>query len=119
MGTSLFIILSLLFQKHWYIDFVNQSVDEVKYKGVYLHWIGLKHSLKHGCATLIIFILAGVTPTVAILAGILDFITHYHIDWVKMNFGNRNITTPQFWAHLGLDQLMHYMTYIVIIKFLL
>ena len=45
---------------------------------------------------------------------LLDFIAHYHIDWCKMNYGNRDITTPAFWNHLGLDQMAHQVTYLLI-----
>jgi hypothetical protein len=44
----------------------------------------------------------------------LDFLAHYHIDWTKMNYGNRDIRTPQFWNHLGLDQMAHQICYIFI-----
>ena len=54
-------------------------------------------------------------PEVVLILGFFDFITHYHIDWAKMNWGNRDITTPAFWAHLGLDQMMHQFVYLIII----
>ena len=34
------------------------------------------------------------------------------IDWAKMNWGNRDKENPSFWAHLGLDQMAHQLTYI-------
>jgi len=46
-------VLILLQIKHWYIDFVNQTEEEVKHKGIYLDWIGIKHSAKHGVATFV------------------------------------------------------------------
>jgi hypothetical protein len=112
MSVEILIILILLQIKHWYIDFVNQSDEEVKHKGIYLDWRGVKHSAKHGLATAIIFAL-WVTPIVAIIYGIVDFILHYHIDWTKMNHGNRDITTPAFWNHLGLDQMAHQLSYVI------
>lgn len=111
------IILVLLQVKHWYIDFVNQSEEEVKHKGIYLNWLGVKHSLKHGFGTFLVFAVAGLPY--AILIGILDFVLHYHIDWSKMNYGNRDITTPQFWNHLGLDQMAHQISYLLYIYFAL
>lgn len=112
MNTAVVIAFALLFIKHWYIDFVNQSMDEVNHKGIYLHWKGVKHSLKQGVATSAIFFLLGCDIVTALALGALDFVIHYHTDWTKMNYGNRDITTPQFWNHLGLDQLVHYMTYL-------
>jgi len=109
----IFITLALLFIKHWYVDFVIQTDDEVQHKGIYGDWQGIKHSLKHGVATLIIFIVIGAAPIMAMAIAILDGVAHYHIDWTKMNYGNRDIQTPQFWNHLGLDQLAHYLTYLI------
>ena len=108
---EVFVILGLLFIKHWYIDFVNQSAEEVAHKGIYADWLGVKHSLKHGIVTSIIF-LPFVPFSFVIGLGALDFLIHYHVDYCKMRFGNRDIKTPQFWAQLGLDQLAHYFTYL-------
>ena len=105
--------LLLLFIKHWYIDFVMQTPRMVEEKGQYGKWYGILHSLEHAGATFVIFALAGIP--VAIGLALFDFVTHYHIDWAKMNYGNRDITTPQFWNHLGLDQLAHYIVYLIIV----
>jgi len=113
MFDTIFITLALLFIKHWYIDFVIQTDEEVKHKGIYGNWTGIVHSLKHGLATLIIFIAVDVSVGIALAIALLDIVIHYHVDWTKMNFGNRDITTPQFWNHLGLDQLAHYLTYLI------
>lgn len=115
MFDSIFVLLALLFTKHWYVDFVNQSAEEVEHKGTYLDWRGVKHSLKHGFATVIVMLLASVNFPSAVALGILDFATHYHIDWTKMNYSNRDVSTPQFWSHLGLDQLAHYMVYLFLV----
>jgi hypothetical protein len=106
--------LALLQIKHWYIDFVNQTEEEVKHKGIYLDWLGVKHSLKHGFGTAVI-VLSVTNFNIALAMGALDFILHYHIDWTKMNYGSRDITTPQFWNHLGLDQMAHQFCYLFII----
>jgi len=108
------LLLVLLLIKHWYIDFVMQTSRMVEEKGQYGKWYGILHSLQHGIATFAIFAFGGL-QLAAILA-LVDFVTHYHIDWTKMNYGNRDITTPQFWNHLGLDQLAHQLVYIIIIS---
>lgn len=113
METAL-IILVLLQIKHWYIDFVNQSSDEIAHKGIYWDWRGVKHSLKHGAATGVL-LLFFVPFEWAYLMGVVDFILHYHIDWAKMNYGNRDISTKAFWSHLGLDQMAHQLVYIFIV----
>lgn len=126
---ELILIVLILFQiKHWYIDFVNQSNEEVAHKGIYLDWLGVKHSLKHGVATFFIMfflVIANGADYVdfsiagAAIIGFIDFVTHYHIDWCKMNYGNRDITTPAFWNHLGLDQMAHQLVYIGLVYLVL
>jgi hypothetical protein len=114
MMTYAFCLLILLQIKHWYIDFVNQSTEEVQHKGIYWSWLGMKHSVKHGVATAgcLLLITGWEYFFFCAVLGTLDFILHYNIDWAKMNWGNRDIQTPAFWAHLGLDQMLHQITYI-------
>jgi hypothetical protein len=115
---SIFIILGLLFIKHWYIDFVNQSNEEVAGKGTYGQAHGLMHSIKHGVATFLIFAVYLTDWPMAVILGFLDFFTHYHIDWAKMNINKRwkyTIEQPQFWAWLGADQLAHSFTYLFLV----
>jgi hypothetical protein len=114
----IFIILVLLFVKHWYIDFVNQTADEVQWKGTYLKWAGIKHSLKHGVGTVLVLWICGIGPVDAVMLGVLDFMVHYHIDWTKININRKNNYTPQdkqFWTWLGADQLAHSLTYLFIV----
>jgi hypothetical protein len=112
MFNGMFLVLIALFVKHWYIDFVNQTDEEVKGKGIYGNAHGIMHSLKHGVATGIIFALFVFNFEIAVVFGFVDFVLHYHIDFCKMRFGNRDITTKAFWMQLGLDQLAHAVTYI-------
>ncbi len=114
----IFIALGLLFVKHWYVDFVNQTMEEVQYKGVYRDWRGIKHSLKQGVGTALVLALTGVFFLDAILLGLVDFILHYHIDWGKININkkfNYTVQDTKFWAWLGADQLAHSLTYLLII----
>lgn len=114
---AIFILLVLLQFKHWYIDFVDQDMEEVNHKGIFLHWLGMKHSLKQGFGTYIcISLIVGSEYWMYALAlAWVDFGIHYLVDWAKMNFGNRDIQNPKFWAHLGLDQMAHQLTYLWIV----
>jgi hypothetical protein len=117
MLNEVLLALVLLQIKHWYIDFVNQSNEEVAHKGIYMDWLGIKHSLKQGIATALIFWI-WVHPVIAIMLGIIDFAVHYHIDWAKMNINKKmgyTIEMSQFWALLGADQLAHQLTYLGLI----
>lgn len=112
MHADIFLALALLFVKHWYIDFVDQNDEEVKHKGIYGDFVGMMHSIKHGLATALVFAIVDPFVVNVLLLGAIDAVLHYHIDWIKMKFGNRNIATRAFWAQLGLDQLAHYFTYL-------
>ena len=118
MFNSLYILLALLFVKHWYIDFVYQSMEEVNGKGIYGNAHGVMHSLKHGVATFLIFWFYVMDFEYSIIIGFVDFVLHYHIDWTKININKRwNYTAenPKFWAWLGADQLAHSLTYILLV----
>ena len=111
-------LLVLLFVKHWVVDFVAQTEEEIKYKGVFGDWRGIKHSLKHGALTAVIAFMV-VDPVFALLVGLTDFVVHYLVDWTKMNYGERDMKNPKFWRDLGLDQLAHALTYVFIFNLLL
>ena len=114
MYDGIFVLLALLFIKHWYIDFVNQTEEEVKWKGTYFDWRGVKHSVKHGIATALIMSFFVYSIEDMIILGLIDFVIHYHIDWAKMNINKKfgyTIKMPQFWVLLGADQLAHSLTY--------
>lgn len=112
-------VLSLMFLltvKHFVVDFVLQTDKMVQEKGIYGAWGGIYHSLGHGAFTYLA--LAWLDPVDAILPALLDMIVHYHVDWAKMNINRHYGYTPQhhqFWLWLGIDQLLHYLTYIAII----
>lgn len=117
MEFVLLLLMVLLQIKHWYVDFVNQSHEEVVSKGIYGDFHGIMHSLKHGIGTFICVTVV-VGPMYAMFAfalAVFDFVTHYHIDWAKMNYGNRDIQNPKFWNHLGLDQMAHQIVYALIV----
>jgi hypothetical protein len=115
MFDTIYLLLGLLFIKHWYIDFVNQTEAEVKGKGIYGNLAGLAHSVKHGAATGVIMLLFVYSPYDAVILGLIDSLLHYHIDWIKMRFGTRDATTNAFWAQLGLDQLAHSLCYLFLV----
>lgn len=118
-------LMSLLIFKHFVVDFPMQTQRMVDEKGTYGAMGGLVHSGLHGWATMLIVtvFLAAVTGwdvtvagAVGSVIGLIDAVAHYHIDWVKMNF-SRDFTVKDrmFWTLLGLDQMLHYLTYILLI----
>lgn len=54
------------------------------------------------------------TPWFFFLA-ILDGLIHYHVDWVKMNYGEPDPSKAQkYWRDHGADQYAHTLTYLLI-----
>ena len=51
-----------------------------------------------------------------------EFLLHYHVDWLKEQVTRRNGWTAQdrgFWFALGTDQLVHGLSYLVIVAVLI
>lgn len=116
MTETALILIVLFCLKHWYIDFVNQTQVEVDSKGIYGQWRGILHSVKHAVGTVFCLWVIGGNEffLYGLLIGIIEGTIHYHIDWAKMNWGNRDMQTTEFWNHLGFDQMLHHITYIII-----
>ena len=107
-----FAYLSLLFIKHYIVDFIWQTDDMVKGKAIYGNKDGIAHSIEHALLALWVTFIITLNTPLSLAIGLIDGVLHYHIDWTKMNYGNRDITNKLFWNHLGLDQLAHALTYV-------
>lgn len=117
------ITLMLLLQvKHFVIDFPLQTKYQWSNKGTYGHSGGLLHALLHGFGTFLCIAFVILDIPSAIILSFADMIIHYHIDWAKMNINKKMTWGPttheQFWWLLGLDQLLHQVTYIGMICYL-
>ena len=115
--------LIFLSVKHTIADFFLQLPYQYKNKGLYGHPGGLLHALIHIiCTTPVFLIIPPSSITIAGLILLVEFIAHYHIDWLKKNFvhwQNLHAKTEAFWYAIGIDQLAHNLTYIGIIAALL
>lgn len=110
-----------LFIKHFIGDFPLQMFPWIyQNKGCYLHPAGIVHAGIHGIGTFIVLSFFIDINTSIILATV-DMLLHYHIDWAKMNLSRHYDLNPNnsewFWVLLGLDQLLHHLTYFVIIYY--
>ena len=115
---TLFYLLIALQLKHFIIDFPLQTRYQWANKGTYGHPGGVLHAVLHGLATGLILLYFTGNGSIAALLAALDTILHYHIDWAKMQINARMKWTPadsNFWVLLGLDQLLHQLTYILIV----
>lgn len=114
MDLGLAIILMLTI-KHFVADFVIQTDWMIAEKGYYGKLGGVVHAAVHGIFTMAVLLV--FAPSQAIYWAFVDFVLHYHIDWVKMKIGEKYNYTPadkQFWFWIGMDQMLHYFTYIFI-----
>ena len=115
---TILILFALLTLKHFLADFVFQTHKMVLEKGTYGAKGGIQHSAIHAGFTALIFLTVITDVYAVLLIAFLDFFAHYHIDWAKMNINRNRKLTPAdeaFWFWLGVDQLMHYLTYIGLI----
>ena len=88
----------------------------VKEKGIYGALGGIQHAGVHAVGTFIVLmIVMSHSPWILPLT-FADGVIHYHIDWCKQQL-NKNLTIKDdlWWAYFGLDQALHYLTYVGII----
>ena len=115
---ELMLILIGLQLKHFIFDFLWQPKYEWSNKGTYGHLGGIIHSAKHVFGTAIVLYLCSASVYALVFLALLDGFIHYHVDWSKMNINAKwNLTAAdnKFWILLGLDQLLHQITYILIV----
>ena len=105
----------VLFQaKHFLCDFVLQTKYLYINKGIYGHRAGFIHAGLHAIGSLpaiLILTRAGWLATILVL---VEFVIHYHVDWLKLHIDKRfNLTMQQsaYWMVFGADQLIHQLTY--------
>jgi hypothetical protein len=113
------VAITYLLIKHTVADFYLQSEAQWRQKGTYGALGGITHALTHILLTVpLFFLFPGGSARLA--AGILavEFVVHYHIDWVKEQVIRREGWTTKdsmFWWALGTDQLLHGLTYVAIL----
>jgi Protein of unknown function (DUF3307) len=115
--------VAVLMCKHAVADFYLQSAYQYLNKGTYGHPGGIEHSAIHVALTpLVYLVIAPASLLLALIIAISEFLLHYHIDWLKEQVTHRNGWTAKdrgFWYALGTDQLLHGLTYLVIVGVLI
>jgi hypothetical protein len=114
---TILIVIVLLQIKHFVVDFLLQNKYQWSNKGTYGHPGGVLHSGLHGVGTYLCVSLF-TRPDIALGLALIDWTIHYHIDWAKMQLNERlglTPASPRFWVLLGLDQLLHQLTYVGIL----
>jgi len=116
--TTLALSALLLFSlKHYLCDFVLQSQYQVQSKAIYGHGGGFIHAALHAGTSIVpLLVLTRSLPVIGTIV-IIEFLLHYHVDWAKARVDERYGWTNQdkgYWIVLGLDQLIHQLTYLAI-----
>lgn len=110
--------MAYLLIKHALADFVLQTESQRREKGIYGAPGGVIHSATHVLLTAPVFlILPGPGATMMALL-VAEFVLHYHIDYTKEQVVRRHGWTSHdtpFWWAIGLDQLLHGLTYVAIV----
>lgn len=113
---TLFYLLIALQLKHFIVDFPLQTKYQWSNKGTYGHLGGVLHAALHGLGTFTVLFCFIEDFSLAWYIALADMFIHYHIDWAKMNINKKlgwgPTTHPEFWVLLGLDQLLHQLTYV-------
>ncbi|MHA1134202.1 MAG: DUF3307 domain-containing protein [Alphaproteobacteria bacterium] len=114
--------VSALMLKHTAADFFLQTPYQYLNKGIYGHPGGLLHAGIHVVLTpLVYLVIAPASLLIALWIALGEFAVHYHVDWAKEQITRRNGLNPQvsgYWHTLGIDQLLHGLTYITIVAVL-
>jgi len=118
------LLLMLLLQiKHCYADFVIQTYAQTVHKGIYRDPVGISHTIDHVWTSLVVILgfsfFITTNPFTIMWVCLIEGILHYHIDWVKVKYGNKDNRSPQHWAQFGYDQLAHQVTYLWMIWMIL
>jgi hypothetical protein len=114
--------VAILMFKHAVADFYLQTPYQFLNKCKYGHPGGLLHAGIHTALTPLVYLVL-LPGSLLMAAGLAlgEFAVHYHIDWLKEQMTQRNNWTPQdrgFWYALGTDQLVHGLTYLLIVAVL-
>ena len=112
--------LAYLMAKHALADFFLQTKYQWANKGRYGHPGGLLHAAIHVALTVPVFLLLPPPTTIygsyVLLA---EFLVHYHCDWLKEQIVKGRGWTflhNEFWRAMGIDQLVHGLTYLCIVR---
>jgi hypothetical protein len=121
---SLILVLSALlaFQlKHFLCDYVLQTGYIVETKRIYGHIGGLMHAGAHAIASIPAFLLLSASGTTIAILVAIEFVFHYHVDWLKAYVDTRAGWTQKdqaYWILFGFDQLIHQLTYLAFTAYL-
>lgn len=118
----LLIGIGALLIKHYIADYLLQTKYMLQNKRKYGHLGGIYHAATHMVASVpvLLGLGAGLWMVLGLIA--LEGILHYHIDWGKEQAQSKlrvKIERVEYWYLFGLDQVLHHLTYVLILWVLL
>lgn len=126
-GSMELTVITWLMIKHFVADYFLQTPWMISEKADYGKPGGLFHAGEHAVLTWITLAILGF-GWLSFLMALIDGIIHYHIDWCKSNYLRGRFafsltpmdhTDTEYWWAMGLDQFAHYMTYVLIVWWIL
>jgi hypothetical protein len=112
--TVMMAMLIWLQVKHYIADYVLQPGWMIAGKGNLLKRGGYIHAGIHVLGSVPAYLIAGLGALPIVILVVVEFITHYLIDFIKAGLSCRTDAGPStqsFWALHGADQLAHQLTY--------
>jgi hypothetical protein len=120
---STFFILLVGFQlKHFIADYLLQPSWMVHGKGSLGSMGGYLHAGIHAVASALVLLLVGTPLWLIGFLCLVEFVIHYLLDFAKIHYSHgveERREPARYWGLFGLDQLLHQLTYVVMIFFAL
>ena len=108
------LILALLFVKHFLADFCWQSDRMIRDKGHFGRLGGLQHAGLHGALTYVI-LMHFLNLQACIMLAVFDAALHYTMDLVHRRATVRlSPDSDRYWFWIGVDQMVHAVVYLMI-----
>ena len=107
--------------KHFVADYTLQWPSMIADKCHLNRPGGYIHAGIHVVLTLPVLILCGLSVAAIAMVMVLEFIVHYATDYAKGSYDcerKLDVHTRKFWTVHGVDQLVHQLTYAVILAFI-
>jgi hypothetical protein len=115
MSLELWLMLGFAI-KHFIADFPLQRPFMYLNKGTLWHVGGIVHAEIHGLGTTLVLVSCGISGLPCLLLSLLDSVIHYFVDLIKVKINKHYELKPDnsewYWVLLGLDQLLHLLTYV-------
>ncbi|MEX0627208.1 MAG: DUF3307 domain-containing protein [Cucumibacter sp.] len=114
-----FFVLLVGFQlKHFIADYLLQPRWMVQGKGSFAALGGYAHAAIHAACSAIVLLVVSVPVGLILGLCAAEFVIHYFLDFAKIHYtsGIEERREPaRYWGLFGFDQLLHQLTYVVMV----